>query len=948
MDAEQIESIDVRGEQVRLLGNNILLLTLANFTAFLCFTTLNSFWIELEELIWDGLFMVVILFQLVVTLLIRRISLDEVKQWRFAMLPGMLLIGILWSWSLMHVLGQSEIHTYVALNIALIGVAFTLTALFISVDSMYSLSYILFSIPLLFYHLDKLPASMADSFLLSSMGYLFGLLLLVTWQVVNLQRATLLGANRNLLHERLQRAEEAVAELSGSLTIERDQRQHIERELYLAKDSAETANLAKSEFLATMSHEIRTPLNGVLPILEMLHETPLEPEQVKLVNTALNSSQLLLSIINDILDFSKIDAGKLDLEYIEIDLRDLVEQVTLLMKNAADRRGLKLGYSVDDDVPRSVRGDPIRLRQILTNLVSNAVKFTDNGQVQVGVEVKSSGHTEVELLFSVTDTGQGMSQQQVERLFEPFSQADASTTRKHGGTGLGLVICKRLTELMGGKIGVESELEKGSCFWFVLPMRRSLKEVPAARSDLTGLRTLIIGHDGGELIKQLTGYLRDWEMIWEFAADQYEAVNKMDSSSTLGASWHYELVIINGDEFGTDLMQVVEELRDLPLTSNLPIAAVGKSHDDARMKQLNVEMITSPLERNVVERKLKRLFDIELPHSSTYPGLDMHIPRMPDAHLAWEDNNPVNTVQSRRAGAADRHTSLVGRVLVVEDNLINQAVMTRMLERLGLTPVTADDGQEAINSVTHESFDMVLMDCQMPVMDGYQATELLREREKMLGLARLPVIAMTANAMSGDRERCIEAGMDDYLSKPVRPADLENMLRQWLPMRETVEQGAVQEKPASGTESTSDQGGTVPDHYELEVEPDSELANGAGEAEAFKIIDLEALEALQEILGDEFITILKRYRESTPDLMHKIRDALKDRDLAAMAGAAHSLKSSSANVGAMRLSEYARQLEHLGREGKGSKIKPAYTGLVEAYRGAMSELGKIIERGSLS
>ena len=338
------------------------------------------------------------------------------------------------------------------------------------------------------------------------------------------------------------------------------QRLTLESELAEILDLAEDASRAKTEFLATMSHEIRTPLNGILPILEMLRDTRLDDEQLKMVRTAQGSSRHLLRIINDILDFAKVESGKLQLETIEIDVRDLVGSVTDLMSGSARNHNLKVSASVADNVPQVVRGDPIRLRQVLINLVSNAIKFTEEGGIRVEVSRGQSSQKEVELLFAVADTGVGMPAETADRLFQSFTQADASTTRKHGGTGLGLVICKRLVELMGGKIGIRSSVGQGSTFWFLVPLRKSVMEVPSARRSLKGVRILTLITDD-EIAARVSQTLRSWGVVEESTNDPIDALSKLRSTAMLGETWGYDLALIDGSGFEQRLPNLLAEMR---------------------------------------------------------------------------------------------------------------------------------------------------------------------------------------------------------------------------------------------------------------------------------------------------------------------------------------------------------------------------------------------------
>ncbi|MBT2968676.1 MAG: hybrid sensor histidine kinase/response regulator [gamma proteobacterium symbiont of Ctena orbiculata] len=941
------EAVKIKKERVRLLYANGTTLIIANLIAGLIFFYLNRVWETPLGVIWGGLLAVVLIGQTALTIIVRRSNLERIQMWRYALLPGISLLGLLWAAALIYLLTNPMDTDYLVIDLVLIGTVFLLTALLLTIDTFFSIVFVLAATGLVVLSISGNRDLVSSEFLIGMIAYALALLILSAWMMVYQQGYLLLAANRVLLHERMVASETELSEMRSRLIVENDQRQSVEQELFLAKEAAESANLAKSEFLATMSHEIRTPLNGILPILDMLLETKLNTEQKQFVTTALNSSQVLLSIINDILDFSKIEAGKLDLEFIDVTLKDVVSQVTSLMKNAADRRGLNLKYNIARDVPRIVRGDPIRLRQILTNLVSNAVKFTEKGEVTVEVSTRQSTRTEVELLFAVRDTGMGMSDEHVSRLFEPFSQADASTTRKHGGTGLGLVICKRLTELMGGRIGVKSQLGKGSYFWFVLPMRKSLQEIPSSRRNLNDIRTLLLAAKSDPEIAALANSLKEQGMILEQTDDQYDALSKLKTSANLGASWRYELIVVDAAFSSVNLLQVVNSAREIShmrdvsaLAINVPVESIET------LEGLNIECVSGGGRSKEITQRLNRIFDVEQVTGFTTTPEEAPIPRLPDDHMNWLDKQGDNVSQlpgSERAEdreAADRHTRLAGRVLVVEDNPVNQAVVKKMLEKAGLSPITANDGVEAMEAMHEEQFDVVLMDCQMPRMDGYEATEAIRDREVNQGLMRTPVIAMTANAMAGDRERCLAVGMDDYLSKPVKPAQLENMLRQWLPMEEMISHG----EESSLAEETGHEDLSEPS-IELSVE-DSE-STGDVNMSAGGMIDRSVLEELYEIMEDEFVSVLESYLKSAPALMHGIRDAVKDRDMDALVKSAHPLKSSSANVGAMELSILARDLEFKGRQNDSSGLVNSYNQAADVYRRTIAELKVIVDRGSI-
>ena len=525
-------------------------------------------------------------------------------------------------------------------------------------------------------------------------------------------------------------------------------------ELNAALKAAQTAAQAKAEFLANMSHEIRTPMNGVIGMLDLLESDRLEPQQRGMLDTARNSADALLTLINDVLDFSKIDAGRLALESIDVELRPIVEEVATLFSRQAHAKGVEVSCLVHDDVPAVVRSDPTRLRQILANLVSNAVKFTERGEVFIGLRVSALQGEDLNVDIEVRDTGIGMSREVLARLFEAFTQADSSTTRRYGGTGLGLTIAKRLAEAMGGTVEVRSEPDEGSVFTVRLP----LKVVRSAgrRQDLQGLKALIVD-DNSTNLRILEHYLSSAGMTCTSALSAPAGLELARTAAATTAP--FDIVVLDYQMPGMDGLGLIAGLRADPRTARTPCVVLSSLGDRAGVP--NTADVAAWVAKPVRQSALLRILATVVGRASDRDPLVAQRP----------------AVQHQFRGAS---------VLLVEDNEVNQQVARRVLNMFGIQPDIAVNGEEALACVRTERFDLILMDCQMPVMDGYAATEAIRRWEQAHGRTRVPIVAMTANALAGDRERCLAIGMDDYLSKPFKRDALGVLLAKWLSPLEDI------------------------------------------------------------------------------------------------------------------------------------------------------------------
>ncbi len=691
--------------------------------------------------------------------------------------------------------------------------------------------------------------------------------------------------------------------------------QELTNQIKQIESELSAASMAKMEFLATMSHEIRTPLNGIIPLLDILLDSELSSFQKDYLTTAHVSAIQMQKLIDDLLDYSKVEAGKLSVEVRGIKILRLMDSIKATYQKAAENKNISLVVKINNNVSPLLRGDPTRLRQVLSNLISNAIKFSSGGTVKISAKKLKDFPDKEVIRFSVADQGIGLDKETLENIFLPFTQEDGSSTRKFGGTGLGLAISKKIVELMHGTIAVKSEKGRGSTFFFDLPLLKSVGETQSGITSSSNFQAVII-NTNPLLFNKVSNDLKEINIKFQKALGLTQAYEIFDSINKNSDNTKNVIMLLDFETAGKQVRSLCEDIEKDNKMNNLHVLILTENKNIAGIPNLkNVKLLSK---HDDIEEYLNR---IEV---------------MQAAQESIEEEVKVSATIGKVTEDPKELENIIPEILLVEDNEINLKVAEKLIQYIGYPFDIAMNGQEALEKVKQNRYRMILMDCQMPVMDGYKSTIKIRDYEAAAGLNHTPILAMTANAMMGDREKCLDVGMDDYMSKPLNRYILEKTLKKWDPLilnkapsKILVDQSNVLE--TSKSKSSSKKPATPTNVNNL-----SSINS--------KWLNVKALKEIQEFMGEEIHLLLEMFEQETPKILSCIREGLKNNDCEEVKKKAHMLKSTSANIGANGLSFFSRKLEVAAANKNAiSNLVTIYTKLTKAYLITKKEIEKYIQ-----